>query len=298
MRKLILGCVLIPLAFSNVCAWEIPSEVNDLIIGSYVAQNDASFKKVSVKSGEECLVYSDGTSVVIVEDRGDKVLAQINASLIFKVNFENEKGVKPTINLYQEHSRGDNDLCPRGTMVLFDKVELRELHDIKSLHVDNYFQADRDERIAAAHKSIGIPAQVKGLNLGHYTAQNSVSQFNNVVTEGEECVVIAKGSKFNVYSREAKGMMGIRYHSAPVFMYNDAEGVSQKVNLYSELKKHNTDICPDGTLLTIPLVVLNEWDESRTASINWEVDRQIMVAGGAAVEREETFRWSKNFQEL
>jgi hypothetical protein len=294
MRKLILGCVLVALASGNGFGWNIPYEVKELIIGPYVAQNDASFKKVSVKAGEECLVYSDGTTVVIVEDRGDEVLAKINASLIFKVNYENGKGNRPTINLYQEHSKRDNDLCPRGTMVLFKKTDLRELHDIKSLHVESYFQTDRDTRIAAAHKSIGIPEQVKDLNLGYYTAQNSASHFNNFVTEGDKCAVIAKGSEFNVYSSEAKGMMGIRYHSAPVFMYNDAEGASQKVNLYSELKKHNTDICPDGTLLTIPLVVLNEWDESKMASITWGVDREIMVAGGAAVKGPETSRWNKN----
>jgi hypothetical protein len=80
-------------------------------------------------------------------------------------------------------------------MVLFKKTELLELHDIKSLHVESYLQTDRNTRIPAAHKSTGNPKQVKDLNLGYYTAQNSASNFKNFVTEGDECAVIAKGSE-------------------------------------------------------------------------------------------------------
>lgn len=269
MTKLIFGLILIPLSFSNVFAWDIPLQVSDLIIGPYVAQNDASFKKVSVKAGEECLVYSDGTSAVVLEDRGEEVLIKLNASLVFQENFADEKGNRSKINLYKEHSRSDNDLCPRGTMVLINKRELRELHDIRSLYVEDYFRADRDATMVAERHSIGVPEQQKELILGYYTAQNSAQYQKNFVNAGEECAVLAKGSDLQVYSQGEGSMMAVSYHSDLVFMFNDAEGVSQKVNQYALFKKHNTDICPDGTLLMIPLHVLNEWDESKQVSITW-----------------------------
>ena len=56
MRKLILACIWVPLTLSSAFAWEVPSEVRGLVIGPYVAQNDASFKKVNVQAGAEGLV--------------------------------------------------------------------------------------------------------------------------------------------------------------------------------------------------------------------------------------------------
>lgn len=273
MRKLVLECIFVLFASTTVFAWEVPSKVHDLIIGPYVAQNNASFKKVSVKAGEECLIYSDGTSAEIMEDRGEEVLVKLNASLVFKVNYEDKKGARPTINLYKDYLRRDNDLCPRGTVVLFDKTELRELHDIKSLHVEDYFRADRVAAIAAERKSIGVPEQVKDLVLGYYTAQNSARDFKNFINAGESCAVIAKGSDLHVASLSADGMMSVRYHSNKMFMYNDAEGVSQKVNNYTVFKKHNTDICPDGTILSIPFAVLNEWNESKKVNLGYLKNR-------------------------
>jgi len=230
---------------------------------------------LDVQGGEECFVYSDGTSAVVMEDRGGEVLVKLNASLVFKVNFEDEKGNRPVVNLYKEYSMRDNDLCPRGTMVLFDKKELRELHDIKSLHVEDYSLADRAETLAAELNSIGLPEQQPDLILGYYTAQNSARQLKNFINAGERCAVFAKGSDLKISSLSEEGMAVVRYHHDLVFMYSDAAGVSQKVNHYTVFKKHNTDICPDGTLLNIPLVVLSEWNASEITRVSWESEDSL-----------------------
>lgn len=281
MKKLVLGCALITALSSSAFAWEVPSAVNDLIIGPYVAQNDVSFKEVSVKAGEECLVYSDGTAVEILEEQGEQVLVKLNASLVFKTNFADDLGKKKQINLYKDYSARDNDLCPRGTLVLFDKTELRELHDIKSLHVEDYFQADQADRIAAEQKSIGIPEQVRGLNLGYFEASNSTRNYKNFVNEGEVCAILGKGSDLLVSATKKDSMMSVLYHPDSVFMYDDPTSGARNVNLYSVIKRHNTDLCPDGTLLTIPLAQLAEWEETKMARISWDVDRDILVASSS-----------------
>ena len=67
MKILILICCWLTLIVAGTRAENIPAEIDDLIIGEYVAQNDAQMMMVHVKAGDKCTLYSQGTSIKILE---------------------------------------------------------------------------------------------------------------------------------------------------------------------------------------------------------------------------------------